>query len=70
MTTTPITRPLTTAEVSDLTGVPEATLRYWRTIAFGPVSYSLGRRCVRYDHEDVAAWIAQQKATTSVGGAS
>lgn len=50
-----------------LGGVPEATMRYWRTTGMGPRSYRLGRRCV-YDVADLEAWITAQKASTGRGG--
>lgn len=46
-------------EVSDATGVPEATLRFWRHSGTGPRSAKLGRRVV-YREEDVVAWIDAQ----------
>lgn len=61
------TRPLTTDEVSERTGVPGATLRYFRYLGTGPRSYKLGRRIV-YDLADVEAWVAAQKKATSAGG--
>lgn len=47
-------------EVSDLTGAPEATLRYWRHLGTGPRSYKIGRRVV-YDLADVQAWLDEQR---------
>lgn len=46
-----------TEEVSEETGIPAATLRYWRHIGTGPRSAKLGRRVV-YRRSDVEAWIA------------
>jgi predicted DNA-binding transcriptional regulator AlpA len=48
-------------EVADLTGIPEATLRFWRHEKTGPRSAKLGRRVV-YREEDVLAWIDAQFA--------
>ena len=48
-------------EVSTVTRVPEATLRYWRHIGAGPRSFKLGRRVV-YKAADVEAWIAAAAA--------
>lgn len=62
-----ITRPLSTEEVSEATGIPAGTLRYMRHCGTGPRSYRLGRS-VRYDTADVAAWLAAQKAATARGG--
>jgi predicted DNA-binding transcriptional regulator AlpA len=46
-------------EVSEMTGIPEATLRFWRHQGTGPQSAKLGRRVV-YREEDVKAWIDAQ----------
>jgi predicted DNA-binding transcriptional regulator AlpA len=46
-------------EVSEMTGIPEATLRFWRHQGTGPRSAKLGRRVV-YREEDVKAWIDAQ----------
>lgn len=52
-------------EVSEMTGVPEATLRYWRHKGIGPASARLGRRVV-YRDTDVVAYInAQFEAATN-----
>ena len=53
-------------EVSELTGIPEATLRFWRHVGTGPPSAKLGRRVV-YREADVIAWIDAQ---FEVGAAS
>lgn len=58
---------LTAAEVSDMTGVPVGTLRYWRSTNHGPRSWKIGRR-VAYDLDDVRAWLDTQRAATSRGG--
>jgi predicted DNA-binding transcriptional regulator AlpA len=47
-------------EVSDRTGVPLGTLRYWRWQGTGPASYKLGRRVV-YDLAAVDAWLDEQR---------
>jgi predicted DNA-binding transcriptional regulator AlpA len=46
-------------EVSAMTGVPEATLRFYRHQGTGPKSFKLGRR-VMYREEDVTAWVQAQ----------
>ena len=46
-------------DVSAMTGIPEATLRFWRHEKRGPKSAKLGRRVV-YREEDVLAWIDAQ----------
>jgi predicted DNA-binding transcriptional regulator AlpA len=58
---------LTSAQVSQLTGLPQATLRYWRHANKGPASFSLGRRIV-YRREEVMRWIAAQEEATTRGG--
>ena len=46
-------------EVSEQTGIPEATLRFWRHSGYGPPSAKLGRRVV-YREADITAWIDAQ----------
>lgn len=53
---------LRTREVSDLLGVPENTLRWWRYIGKGPDSFRLGPRRVVYRRSKVMAWLAAQEA--------
>jgi predicted DNA-binding transcriptional regulator AlpA len=50
---------LTTAQVAELTGIPEPTWRGWRLHGTGPRSAKLGRRVV-YDEAEVLAWIDSQ----------
>lgn len=50
----------TTRELSQLIGVPVATLNNWRSLGQGPRSFRLGRS-VRYCADDVLAWIAHQQ---------
>lgn len=52
-------RLLRIAEVSDMTGVPVNTLRFWRANSRGPRSAKLGKRVV-YRESDVQAWIDAQ----------
>lgn len=49
-------RLLSIAEVAEMTGVPENTLRHYRYIGKGPKAGKLGGRVV-YREEDVRAWI-------------
>ncbi len=58
---------LRTAEVSERTGIPVATLRWYRHRNEGPPSHKLGKRTVVYPADDLALWIAQQKAATTKG---
>lgn len=60
---------LTVSQVSDETGVPAGTLRYWRHINEGPESFRLGRRVV-YKRSAVDAWVAAQQLATTRGGAA
>lgn len=46
-------------EVSELTGIPINTLRFWRANSTGPKAAKLGRRLV-YRRTDVEAWIDAQ----------
>lgn len=47
---------LTTAEVSAMTKIPVATLRYFRYAGTGPGSFRLGRH-VKYRRADVEKWL-------------
>jgi excisionase family DNA binding protein len=48
---------LTITEAADLLRAPVATLRYWRHLGTGPVSFRLGRR-VLYRRGDLEQWVA------------
>lgn len=50
---------MTMAEVSGATGIPVATLRYYRHLGKGPQSALLAGR-VMYREQDVAKWINDQ----------
>jgi predicted DNA-binding transcriptional regulator AlpA len=54
-------------EVSDMTGVPVGTLRYWRHSDIGPASFTLGRRVV-YRRDEVLRWISARENATRRGG--
>ena len=58
---------LRTAEISDQTGIPVATLRWWRHRGEGPRSFKLGKT-VFYDADDVATWVESEKAKSAKGG--
>ncbi|MBI5738925.1 helix-turn-helix transcriptional regulator [Mycobacterium adipatum] len=60
---------LSTGEVSRTTGIPAATLRYWRHTDSGPASFTLGKRVV-YRRSEVERWIAEQEKATRRGGAA
>jgi predicted DNA-binding transcriptional regulator AlpA len=57
-----MTKLLRLPEVAEMTGIPEATLRFWRATHQGPPSARLGRRVV-YREADVVAWIDAQFET-------
>ena len=66
--TTKTTR-LSTRQASEYLGVPEATLRWWRSRGKRePKSYALSPRHVVYDLVDLDAWVAAQKENTERGG--
>ncbi|SFU09007.1 transcriptional regulator, AlpA family [Geodermatophilus amargosae] len=50
---------LTITEAAEPLRAPVATLRYWRHIGTGPISFRLGRR-VLYRRNDLHAWIDSQ----------
>lgn len=57
-------------QLAELLGAPVNTVRYWRTIGYGPKSARMGRRVV-YRRGDVLAWIdAQFSATEMPAGAA
>lgn len=56
---------ITIQQLSEDLGVPENTLRYWRSQGRGPQSARVGRR-VMYRRADVVRWIDEQFA----GGAA
>lgn len=58
---------LDTKQVSQMTGLPVGTLRYWRHSDVGPASFTLGRRVV-YRRSEVESWIAEQEKATRRGG--
>jgi predicted DNA-binding transcriptional regulator AlpA len=58
---------MTTRQVSETTGIPVGTLRFWRHTNQGPASFSLGKKVV-YRRSELEAWIAEQEAATRRGG--
>lgn len=50
-------------DVSDLTGVPVATLRYMRHAGTGPRAFKLGGR-VCFKRADIESWIEEQYAAS------
>lgn len=59
---------LTVPEVSEMTRIPEATLRWFRHAGRGPRSAKLGKRVV-YKQSDVITWIEAQFALEARGEA-
>ncbi|WP_280762823.1 helix-turn-helix transcriptional regulator [Prescottella agglutinans] len=59
---------LTTREVSDLTGIPQATLRTWRYQNCGPASFVVGRRRVMYRRTQLEAWFSANEESSTRGG--
>ncbi len=53
------TKLLRLPEVSEMTGIPEATLRWYRHMGTGPRSGKIGRRVV-YREADVREWVNAQ----------
>jgi DNA-binding transcriptional MerR regulator len=58
---------MSTQQVAGETGIPAATLRYWRHADIGPASFTLGRRVV-YRRQEIERWIAEQEKATRRGG--
>lgn len=54
-------------EIEAKTGIPLATLRWYRARGDGPPTFRLGRRVVAYEDE-VEAWVADQRRRSLVGG--
>jgi prophage regulatory protein len=58
---------LRTQEVSDRTGIPVSTLRWWRHISTGPPSFSMGKRTVVYPVAELEHWIERRQKLTGRG---
>lgn len=56
-------------QLAELLGSSVNTVRYWRTIGYGPKSARIGRRVV-YRRADVIAWIDSQFETDVPAGAA
>ncbi|MFG1797255.1 helix-turn-helix transcriptional regulator [Nocardia sp. NPDC049149] len=52
----------------ELTGIPEATWRWWAHVGYGPESFKLGPRRRVWKRSVVLAWIAEQERQTARGG--
>lgn len=53
-------RPLNLPQISEMSGVPVNTLRFYRSTNQGPPMFKLGRRVVAME-SDVVAWIKSQR---------
>lgn len=58
----------TRAEVAELLGLTERTLRRWAASGVGPDCFHVGRE-IRYRTEVVTRWVNQQEATAHQGAA-
>jgi Helix-turn-helix domain len=56
---------VSTKELSEIWGVPESTLRYWRCAKIGPTYVKLGGR-IKYDLADVESYVRANKRMPSV----
>src|SRR6267378_7276237 len=56
---------VSTRELSEIWGVPESTLRYWRSAETGPPYVKLGGR-IKYDLADVEHYVRANKRMPSV----
>src|SRR5271157_798212 len=56
---------VSTRELSEIWGIPESTLRYWRSGETGPPYVKLGGR-IRYDLGDVERYVRANKRMPSV----
>lgn len=56
---------VSTKELSEIWGVPESTLRYWRSAETGPPYVKLGGR-IKYDLADVERYVRANKRMPSV----
>ncbi|MGC0362917.1 putative DNA-binding transcriptional regulator AlpA [Rhodococcus sp. 27YEA15] len=59
---------LTTKQISEMTGIPVGTLRYWRHRGEGPESLVLGRKRVVYKLSKLNEWLAAQEGNSVRGG--
>ncbi|MDV8065534.1 helix-turn-helix domain-containing protein [Rhodococcus sp. IEGM 1366] len=59
---------LTTKQLSEKTGIPEATFRYWRHVGEGPESFVLGKKRVVYKLSKLNEWLAAQENNNVRGG--
>ena len=55
----------TSKQVASMLGVPEGTLRYWRSVGLGPVWHKL-EGSIRYDLADVLRYVESNRRIPSV----
>ena len=69
--TTPRTHLMKERPTAEILGVEVSTLRRWRWAGRGPIFCKIGA-AVRYDPEDIAAYIAanRRQSTSDTGSAS
>lgn len=58
---------LTVDEAAELLGISPGTLRNWRCVDRGPISYLNGKR-IYYRRSDVTDWLDRQFEATKRGG--
>jgi DNA-binding transcriptional MerR regulator len=63
----PVRDLMTTKDVESEYGIPEGTLRYYRSTGKGPASFRLAGR-IRYRRSDILSWIADQEKASRRGG--
>ena len=61
-------RLITTQQRAQYLGVPVATIHRWRYVGGGPPAIKVGRH-LRFDPDDIAAWIENRKDDTEAGAA-
>jgi hypothetical protein len=64
---TPVRELMTTKDIESEYGIPEGTLRYFRSTGKGPASFRLAGR-IRYRRSEVLSWIADQERASRRGG--
>ena len=52
-------------QLSEMLGVPEGTLWYWRSVGLGPTFHKL-EGSIRYDVDDVEAYVKRNRRIPSV----
>jgi predicted site-specific integrase-resolvase len=56
---------MTSKQLSEIFGIPEGTLRYWRNVGLGPVWHKL-EGSIRYALEDVEVYLRSSRRVPSV----